>query len=154
MAIFSKDPTPQKSASSSAPTGPQGARVSFIGPNIVVDGTLTGNENVVIEGAVRGKINLQSDLRIGSSARVEATVHAKNVVVEGTLVGDLSADSRVELIASAKVDGNIKAPRIVVAEGAHFKGSVDMGSEPRGDGKTGEEQKEKLNASNRDTKVK
>src|SRR5688572_18868479 len=109
MAIFSKDPTPQKPAGSSTPAGQQ-ARVSFVGPNIVIDGTLTGNENVVIEGSVRGKINLESDLRIGTSARVEATVHAKNVIVEGALIGDISADARVELIASAKVDGNIKAP--------------------------------------------
>ena len=61
-------------------------------------------------------------------ARVEATVHAKNVTVEGKLTGDVSADDRVELVASATVDGNIKAPKIVVAEGARFRGAVDMGS--------------------------
>jgi cytoskeletal protein CcmA (bactofilin family) len=54
-------------------------------------------------------------------------VHAKNVTVEGRLNGDVSADDRVELVASATVDGNIKAPKIVVAEGAKFRGSVDMG---------------------------
>ena len=83
---------------------------------------------VVIEGMVRGKINLSGELRIGTKARIEATVHAKNVTVEGKLTGDVSADDRVELVASATVDGNIKAPKIVVAEGARFRGSVDMGS--------------------------
>ena len=35
---------------------------------------------------------------------------------------------RVELVMTATVDGNIKAPKIIVAEGAKFRGSVDMGS--------------------------
>ena len=55
-------------------------------------------------------------------------MHARNVTVEGKLNGDVSADDRVELVASASVDGNIKAPKIIVAEGARFRGNVDMGS--------------------------
>lgn len=89
---------------------------------------MTGSEPVLLEGTVRGNINLGGDLRVGPKARVEATVHAKNVVIEGKLTGDVSADDRVELVASATVDGNLKAPKIVVAEGAKFRGSVDMGS--------------------------
>ena len=82
----------------------------------------------MIEGTVRGKINLQSDLRVGTGARIEAAVHAKNVTVEGKVSGDITADDRLELVVTATVDGNIKAPRIIVAEGAKFRGSVDMGS--------------------------
>jgi len=100
---------------------------TFLGPNVTIEGTISGNEAVLIEGTVRGKIQLSSDLRIGTKARVEAQVHAKNVTVEGRLNGDVSADDRVELVASATVDGNIKAPKIIVAEGAKFRGSVDMG---------------------------
>ena len=102
--------------------------MTFFGSNVTIDGTISGTEPVVVEGTVRGNINLSSDLRIGTSARVEATVHAKNVTVEGKVTGDISADDRLELITSATVDGNIKAPKIIVAEGAKFRGSVDMGS--------------------------
>jgi len=127
MALFSKDPAPTAPAPArtSTPLQPGG---TFIGPNISIDGTITGNEPIVVEGTVRGQINLQSDLRVGTKARVEAKVHARNVTVEGKLTGDISADDRVELVASATVDGNIKAPKIIVAEGAKFRGSVDMGS--------------------------
>jgi cytoskeletal protein CcmA (bactofilin family) len=101
---------------------------TFIGPNVTVEGTVSGSERVVVEGTVRGQINITADLLVGTKARVEATVHARNVTVEGKLNGDISADDRVELVASATVDGNIKAPKIIVAEGAKFRGSVDMGS--------------------------
>jgi cytoskeletal protein CcmA (bactofilin family) len=122
MALFSKDaPQPKPAVGRiDLPTGPGG---TVIGPNVTIDGTITGSEPVVIEGTVRGKVNLSTDLRIGAKARVEATVHARNVMID-----DVSADDRVELVASATVDGNIRAPKIIVAEGAKFRGNVDMGS--------------------------
>jgi cytoskeletal protein CcmA (bactofilin family) len=129
MALFSKEPTtpaPRPEVRSSTPM--TGGAATFIGPNVTIEGTLTGSEPIVIEGTVKGKINLNADLRVGTKARVEASVHAKNVTVEGRLTGDVSADDRVELVASATVDGNIKAPKIIVAEGAKFRGNVDMGS--------------------------
>jgi cytoskeletal protein CcmA (bactofilin family) len=129
MALFSKD-QPQQPAPRPPSRGnePQPSfSGTYLGPNVTIDGTIGGGEAVLIEGNVRGKINLNNDLRIGTKARVEATVHARNVTIEGKLNGDVSADERVELIASATVDGNIKAPKIVVAEGAKFRGSVDMG---------------------------
>jgi cytoskeletal protein CcmA (bactofilin family) len=129
MALFSKDPAPPAPRSDSRagniPAQPGG---TYLGPNVTIDGTITGSELVTIEGTVHGKINVSSDLRVGTKARVEASVHARNVTVEGKVTGDISADDRVELVASATVEGNIKAPKIVVAEGAKFRGNVDMGS--------------------------
>jgi len=125
MALFSTKDTPPQQRSAEPQTAHSG---TFFGSNVTIDGTVTGSEPVLIEGTVRGKINLTGELRIGTKARIEATVHAKNVTVEGKLTGDVSADERVELVASSTVEGNIKAPKIVVAEGARFRGSVDMGS--------------------------
>lgn len=134
MALFSKDQPPPKPAVLRPPEGQSGPSTTYIGPNITIDGTLSGGEPVLVEGTVRGKISLQGDLQIGTKARIEATVHARNVTVEGKVIGDISADDRLELIMTATVDGNIKAPKIIVAEGAKFRGSVDMGSaQPSGD---------------------
>ncbi|HYH06351.1 MAG TPA: polymer-forming cytoskeletal protein [Thermoanaerobaculia bacterium] len=127
MALFSKDPTPATRPETRASTPPP-AGGTFIGANITVEGSITGTEPITIEGSVRGKITLQSDVRIGTKARIDATVHGRNVTVEGRINGDISADDRVELVATATVEGNIKAPKIVVAEGAKFRGNVDMGS--------------------------
>lgn len=147
MALFSKEttPPPQKTLPP-RDAQPQGGRVSYVGPNLVIDGTVTGDESLIIEGAIRGKINLESDLRVGPNARIEATVHANNVTVEGVVVGDISADARLELIATARVDGNLKAPKIIVAEGARFRGSVDMGSDKPAEAEQETESKEKANA--------
>ena len=136
MALFSSKETatiPPRPAPRPGET-PLAAGGTYFGPNVVIDGTVSGSEPVVVEGTIKGRINVTNDLRIGTKARVEATVHAKNVTVEGKLTGDVSADERVELVASATVDGNIKAPKIIVADGARFRGNVDMGSaKPRED---------------------
>jgi len=128
MALFSKEPTPAPRSEMPRSTSPAQPGGTFIGPNVTIEGTVSGSERVVVEGTMRGKINIAADLLVGAKARVEATVHARNVTVEGKLNGDISADDRVELVSSATVDGNIKAPKIIVAEGAKFRGNVDMGS--------------------------
>lgn len=130
MAIFTKDkdappaaPSPKQSAPAS------GGAASVIGPNLTIEGKIGGDQNLLVEGTVKGEIDLRSDVRIGPTARIEATVHARTVLVEGTVTGDLSADAKVELVATATVEGNIRSPKIIVAEGAKFRGTVDMGSE-------------------------
>ena len=142
MALFSKEvATAKPPARIDAPVQPGG---SFIGPNVTVEGTMTGSEPVLVEGTIRGRVNLTADVRIGTKARIEATVHARNVLVEGKLTGDISADERIELVATASVDGNLKAPKVIVAEGAKLRVSVDMGSKaPRETAETAPHMKQK-----------
>jgi len=125
MALFGKDPAPQKPPVRTESV--VSSSTAMIAKKVTVDGKISGGDSMLIEGQVKGEINLDADLTIGASARIEARVHARNVVVDGTVVGDITADVRVELRPSANVDGDIKAPKIVVAEGAVFKGAVDMG---------------------------
>lgn len=115
-------PAPSRSDSSGPTTS------SYLGKQIVFDGRLTGDENLIVEGTVKGAIDLKSDVRVGPGGRIEASVHARNVTIEGTVIGDVSADNRVELVVGASLEGNIKAPKVVVAEGAKFRGNVNMGA--------------------------
>lgn len=151
MALFGKDQPPPRAATPSRPEA-GASKGSHLGPGIEIDGTVTGRDDLFVEATVRGKINLESDLRVGPNARIEASVHARNVIVEGTVVGDISADARVELTPSARVEGNIKAPKIVVAEGAMFKGAVDMGSSEANRKREASEPKEKGNVGQRNGK--
>jgi cytoskeletal protein CcmA (bactofilin family) len=100
--------------------------VTVIGKGITVRGELFGEEDVKIEGRVEGKIQLAKNLLVGQSGVIEADVEADNINIGGTVTGNILAQSRVEIVASGKMIGDIKAPRVIVAEGAHFKGNVDM----------------------------
>jgi cytoskeletal protein CcmA (bactofilin family) len=98
-----------------------------IGQSVEIKGTLTGNEDLTIEGMVDGKILVKDHaLTIGANGRITAEVHAKTVVVVGQVVGNITADDKVEVAPSGSVQGDVRAPRVAIADGAKFKGSIDM----------------------------
>ena len=98
-----------------------------IGKSVVITGELNGSEDLTVEGHVNGKIELQQHvLTIGPNGRIKAEVFAKAVVVLGEVVGNITASEKVDIRDNGKVEGNIVAPRVAIAEGAHFRGSVDM----------------------------
>ena len=98
----------------------------MIGPHVRIQGELSGDEDVVIEGRVEGKVSVTKSLRIGPNAQVNAEIRAHSVVVAGRVVGNVTAVEKVEILPSGTVEGNIRSPKIAIAEGAQFKGSVDM----------------------------
>ena len=105
-----------------------GDEVANIGKSISIKGDLTGNEDLVIEGKVEGKIDLPSNqLTIGANGTARAEVKAKTVVVVGRVSGNVSATERIEIQATGIVEGDVSAPRLIVAEGAVVNGSVSMG---------------------------
>ena len=98
-----------------------------IGKSVVIKGELNGSEDLTIEGHVEGKIELKDHvLTIGPNGRIKAQVVAKAVVVLGEVHGNVSASEKVEIRVGGSVDGDIVSPRVAIAEGAHFRGSVDM----------------------------
>ena len=98
-----------------------------IGKSVVIKGELSGSEDLTIEGQVEGKIELrQNVLTIGPNGRIKAQVFAKAVIVLGEVNGNVTASEKVDIRDNGSVDGDIIAPRVAIAEGAHFRGSVDM----------------------------
>jgi cytoskeletal protein CcmA (bactofilin family) len=99
----------------------------LIGKAIRIKGELHGEEDLVIEGRVEGTIALKKNhLILERSAVITAHVEVENITIKGTMNGNTVASSKVELTSDAKVNGDIKAPRVVLAEGAKFRGAVDM----------------------------
>jgi len=116
----------------------QERNVVNIGKSVVIKGELNGSEDLTIEGQVEGKIELrQNVLTIGSNARIKAQVFAKSVIILGEVTGNVSASEKVDIRDNGSVDGDIAAPRVAIAEGAHFRGSIDMqkGSAPKSESK-------------------
>jgi len=98
-----------------------------IGKSVVIKGELNGSEDLTIEGHVEGTIQLKDHvLTIGPNGRIKAQVFAKAVIVLGEVTGNVTATDKVDIRDNGSVDGDIISPRVAIAEGAHFRGSVDM----------------------------
>jgi cytoskeletal protein CcmA (bactofilin family) len=65
-------------------------------------------------------------LTIGPNGKIKAQVFAKAVIVLGEVTGNVTASDKVDIRDNGSVDGDIVSPRVAIAEGAHFRGSVDM----------------------------
>ena len=112
-------------STTSARSGPGGTAV--IGRSIKIDGTLSGDEDLRVEGYVSGTIRLPNHcLTIGKKGRIKADAYTKSMTIEGEVSGDLCSSESVSIRSTAKITGNVLAARVSLEEGAHFKGSIDM----------------------------
>jgi cytoskeletal protein CcmA (bactofilin family) len=123
---------PQASASTTQPEPRRNERdLVNIGKSVVIKGELNGSEDLMIEGHVEGKIELKDHvLTIGPNGRIKAQVFAKAVIVLGEVNGNVTATEKVDIRDGGAVDGDIVSPRVAIAEGAHFRGTVDMQKKP------------------------
>ena len=99
----------------------------MIGKGIQINGDISGDENLMIDGHVEGSIKLDSnEVTVGQGGQVKADVSARLVKIDGQVNGDITGKEKVIISKTGNVRGNIKAPRVLLEDGAVFKGSIDM----------------------------
>lgn len=125
---------PQPAPASQAQTAPaprnpvpQTRERAVIGPTIFIKGNLTGEEDILIEGQVDGKIELRHhSVTIGKNGRIKADIYGKIITIEGTVEGNLFGEEQLTVRQTGNVQGNIVAPRVALEDGSNFRGSIDM----------------------------
>ena len=117
---------PTESAKKSAST----EHSASIGPSITINGDVTGEENLVVEGVIEGTVNLKdNNLVISENGRLTANINARIIRVDGEVKGELRGTEQIIISPTGQVSGDIRAPRVVLEDGCQFKGSVDMDSD-------------------------
>jgi len=100
---------------------------AVIGASITIRGDVTGDEDLVIQGRIEGKVDLaQHNVTVGANGRIKANIFGRSVTVEGEVEGDLRAEEQIAIRKTGKVHGNVAAPRVTIEDGATFQGSIDM----------------------------
>ncbi|MCK5798381.1 MAG: polymer-forming cytoskeletal protein [Deltaproteobacteria bacterium] len=99
---------------------------TIIGSSIVINGEIAGDDDLLILGTVKGRITLKDALIVERSGIVEADIESTAVAIGGQVTGNILATERVELQAEGRMVGDIRSPRILIADGASFKGNIDM----------------------------
>lgn len=113
---------PAESQVSARPTGH-----ATLGPTVVITGELRADEDLTIEGQIDGTIESKlHSVTIGQTGLANAEILAKEVVVLGKVVGSIKASNKVEIWPNGSVQGDLVSPIVTIAEGATFRGSVDM----------------------------
>jgi len=102
------------------PLPPADSEPAFISSNLSVNGTMSGNVDVMIDGHVHGEIRGRS-VSIGENAEVEASLKAYVVDIAGELRGRIEAMT-VNVTQSARVDATIFHHELSIEKGAAIKG--------------------------------
>ncbi len=123
-----RNPPPEAPRQPAAPPTPT---PSVIGRTLTMEGTLTAQEDILVEGRFNGEVTLMENaLVVGETGDIRAVIEAKNVTIHGKANGDIKATNQVEISASGSMRGDILSPRVILHDGAKFKGRIDM--EPEG----------------------
>ena len=105
---------------------------AMIGPTVRIQGQITSEEDLLIEGSVEGSVTSNShEVTVGSSGNLKANIAAKMIKIEGSVEGDIAGHEKVIITRTGKVRGNITAPAVTLEDGAKFKGSIDMDPSPQ-----------------------
>ncbi|MFZ5365098.1 MAG: bactofilin family protein [Patescibacteria group bacterium] len=99
---------------------------TVIGHSIKIEGDLTSQGNIVVEGQVVGSVKTDKHLSVGQQAKVDAQVSAGEATVSGEVNGNITVTGKLELAGSARVNGDITVKVLKVEEGASINGKVEM----------------------------
>jgi len=99
---------------------------TVIGSTITINGDFHSDEDISIQGRIQGRIETKSDLFVEEGGVVEADVSTRNIDIRGTVIGNVTASERFEIHVGGNVTGDVRAPRVVLADGAKYKGNIDM----------------------------
>ena len=101
---------------------------SIIGADMVVEGTITSNEAVRIDGKVKGDVCSVGALVIGDTVMVVGNIIGADIMIAGTVEGDLVSGGRTEVASTGRIMGNIQTRSLIVDENAIFQGQCNMNS--------------------------
>ncbi len=103
------------------------AKETIIAQGTVIEGTISGDQNVVIEGEVAGEIKLpETQLIVATTGISNSKIEADTVLIEGFQKGNVFAHTCIQIAPSGKVKAELKAPEISIEKGAKFSGKIDM----------------------------
>lgn len=134
MAIFGSSKGAERAAEDA------GNSNNIIGKGTLIEGNITTNGNIRIEGKLIGNLISKAKVVLGQSAEIEGNITAQNAEIAGNVRGKMDISELLTLKASAIVTGDINTAKLVVEAGANFNGRCVMGNsnKPSNNPKSGE----------------
>jgi len=99
---------------------------TIISAGLIIDGSLESESSVHLDGQVFGRVSTKGGLELGPNGEIRSDVRGARVSLAGSVFGNVEATERVDLLAGSRLTGDVRAPRLTIADGASFRGKVDM----------------------------
>jgi cytoskeletal protein CcmA (bactofilin family) len=100
---------------------------SLLSPGMEVNGSISSQGSVRIDGKVEGKVNIKGDLIIGKQGLVKGEVKAANLQLAGRIEGNAIISGRFDLTSSGMMAGDVQCSIFTIEEGGQLNGKTTMG---------------------------
>lgn len=105
----------------------ESGQTTVIAKGTVIEGKFTCADNVRLDGAIHGEVEVDKRLVLGDGSYVQGNIHARDAAIRGRIKGDVFVKEALHLMDTAVIEGNITARVMVVDEGARYNGSCKIG---------------------------
>lgn len=95
---------------------------SAIGAGTTIEGRLTFDAPVRIDGCLRGEVKSTSGLTVGPMAEVNALMEVDSLVIFGRVIGSIRANRRVEIRDGGVLEGDVCSAGLVIEGGGVYNG--------------------------------
>ena len=107
-------------------TTPEKDEITIISIGVKLEGSLTSDGNVRVDGFIMGDVTAKGNITVGDHGEIKGNVNADNVVVGGTIFGTVNSKEKLVLEANSTLQGDISTKILVIAPGAKFDGTSKM----------------------------
>ena len=92
-----------------------------------IEGTITSESNIRIDGEVKGIVSTKGRLVVGVSGRIDGDIVCQNAEIEGQITGSIKVGELLSLKSTANVDGDVITDKLSIEPGAIFTVTCKMG---------------------------
>jgi len=132
-------------------SGPTHSLNSLV-PGTVIEGTVRSENDIRVDGTIKGNLQCDAKVIIGPTGRVEGEVMCKNAVIEGAFDGTITVSELLNIRESANISGDVTTDKLIVQSGATFNVSCNMGVKPNGQQQVNKKQNEHKESSSNQSK--
>lgn len=99
---------------------------SALGAGTVIQGKLSFDTPVRIDGKLSGELYSSRALIVGPTGQIDAQLEVQTLIVLGSLKGVVRASERIEILGGGVLEGEITTPVLVIQDGCKFSGGCKM----------------------------
>lgn len=98
---------------------------TVVGSGAVIDGSLSSEGNIRIDGTVKGTVTAKGNIQIGNSGEVLGNLKGKTIHIGGIVRGDIDATA-IAILKTGRVWGDLTTTSLSTEEGGFIQGAITM----------------------------
>ena len=123
-----KNKSKEKTNNTPAQTGTSGSTNSIVA-GTTVEGTISANNDIRIDGSLKGILHCKGRVIIGPDGSVDGEISCQNAVIEGQFSGKIRVEDLLNVRENANIQGDVQTAKLLVQPGAVYNVSCAMGGQ-------------------------